>query len=380
MMRGRTEHRARTGAARRGQAWSLDYTAGLLLFLFTFMLVLSTLLRTVLIPDTFGDVMRSGDAVSEQLMSTGYPESWRPADIVTAGLLTQDELSLRKAERLADLSAQDYQKAKNSLNTKYDYAVTLAERNGTLVPMGTWCRIGNGTEQKTVVDATLPAAYYGAGSLDDALAAANATLFGQANLSGLLASRRSFDLIVLEQPDLSSAGQPYDAQKAAFLEDFALRGGTLLLVGNVNLTELLGLNITPINGTANASGAGTDTLLNLSGLTLSNVTGFTLTPSGQERYEPLASLTDGSGRDFAAHFTYGDGDVYFIGGLVGSINESLTIEERVEEGLNRTLLRSVAQCAAVSPPPDVRNLVTTKRLAAYRGRILTMTVMVWEPR
>ena len=288
---------------RRGQTWSLDFTIALLLFLFTFLVVLATLYHTILIADTFNDVEHSADAVSEQLMSTGYPASWRADNAVTAGLLTNDALSLRKADALASLAQSNYQEVKDLLNTKYDYTVTLAERNGSLIPLGTWCKIGLGTEDKTLAPAVEPSAYYGAGSLNSFFAALNATTYNPANLSGFLAAENNFDLLVLEQPNLSGTDEPYDAQNADRLENYVEAGGTLLLIGNVNLTELYGLNVTPINGTATATGTtASDSLLNLSNLTISNVTGFALArATSQDRYESLATLPDGRALRRAFH-------------------------------------------------------------------------------
>ena len=365
----------------RGQAWGLDYTLGLLLFIFTVLLVLGVLLRTVLVRDAFSDVVRSADAVSEQLMTPGYPSSWRAADVITAGLLTENELSQRKAERLAAMADADYNGAKNILNTKYGYSITLLERNSSLIPIGAWCRIGAGTEQKSVANVARASAYYGDGGLKSLVASHNGSLYGAEDLPLLMESLRSYDLIILEEPNLATAARPYDAQKASMLQEAVLRGATLLLVGNVNLTELFALNITAINATDNATGtSANDTLLNLSGATVDNVAGFALTQNGQERYEPLATLPDG--RDYAARFTYGDGDVYYLGGLTGTLTATgETLLNHVLASLDQAFSTQLANCSAVSiPSQDVRNLVQVRRLIAFQGRMVLMKVNIWESR
>jgi hypothetical protein len=335
----------------------------------------------VLIRDAFSDVVRSADAVSQQLMSPGYPSSWRAADVINAGLLTENELSPRKAERLAALAKSDYDGTKNILNTKYDYSITLWERSGSLIPIAAWCRIGAGTEQKSVANTTRTSAYYGNGDLKNLVAGHNGSLYGAEDLPLLMESLRSYDLIVLEEPNLSTAARPYDAQKASMLQEAVLRGATLLLVGNVNLTELFSLNITAINGTSNATGtSANDTFLNLSGAVIDNVGGFALNGSGQERYEPLATLPDG--RNYAARFTYGDGDVYYIGGLTGTLTATgETLLNHVLASLEPAFSTQLADCSAVSiPVEDVRNLVQVRRLIAFQGRMVLMKVNIWESR
>ena len=371
-----------TAATRRGQAWSIDYTIGLLLFLVTFLTVLAVLSRTVLVKDDFPDMVRASDALSSQLMADGYPASWRTDDVIAAGILTENEFSSRKAEQLATIAAANYGTSKDLLNIQYDYVVTFTDRNGSLLPLLTWCRIGAGTEQKTIANRTLPAAYFGAGNLNGTLAAGNATLYDASTLTALLNNGRAYDLIVLEQPDLAAVPSPYDAQKAQLLTDAVNHGATLLLVGNVNLTELFGLNITAINGTSNATRTGVNnTLINLTGAATINVTGYALKPSGQQRYVSLATLPAADGRDFAAKFEYGDGDVYYLGGLAGNVTVNETFLARIQASLNQTLHPATATCTGVTiPSSTAKHVVKVRRLVADHGRIIIMTIMIWEAR
>ncbi len=379
----------RTRAARRGQVWTFDYTVGFLLFLFALLVVLSTLVKTVLVPDDFSDVARSADAVSQRLMGAGYPPSWRSDDVISAGLLTDDGLSMRKAGYLAALAQGDYDGSKALLDTRYEYAITLQERDGSYVPIGASCFIGSPSvsAQQTPLRRPVRTAYYaydaGGEQLLPAMEALNATVYEGDRLGALLTDRTNYDLIVMEEPRLSATTPPYDAQKAADLEDFVQRGGTLFLIGNVSLPELYGLNLTPANLSPSAAGTGVnDTFLNLSNQTISSIpaTASMISFTNESRYESLVAST--AEQDYAAAFTDGDGDVYYLGGLAGTINGTgEPLLNYTADRLNATSLQDSADCAAVAiPSTGVQHLVAVRRLVAYQGRILIMTVTVWENR
>ncbi len=376
-----------------GQAWSFDYMIGSLLFLFTLLIVISALGRTVLLPDSFAEVTGSVEALSEQLLAEGYPRHWRQGNVTALGLLTDGELSMRKAEHLAAIITDDYGASKTLLNARYDYAVTLRHRNGTVLPVATSCVLGSDDVTVTANATTrrLDVGYYAgpgsAQSLDDAVEALNGTTMQDDELEAFLATIRRRELVILEAPNLAVTAPPYDDEKADLLEAFVARGGTLLLIGNVNLPEAFSLNLTlvgalaPVPTTANGT-AVTDSLLNLTGLEVTGIpaTAYALNRSDQQQYESLAQLPDG--HDYAARFTHGDGTVYYLGGLDGSIPATgETLLAAVERGVNRTATPPSVSCADVElPVGDAKQLVVVRRLVAYRGEIITLTVAAWEER
>ena len=71
---------------RRGQVWSFDYTIGMLLFIITILLATSVLVRNFFADDGFEELHANAEAISEQLMSAGYPSHWRPDDAISIGL------------------------------------------------------------------------------------------------------------------------------------------------------------------------------------------------------------------------------------------------------------------------------------------------------
>jgi hypothetical protein len=370
----------RRGRCRRGQVWSADYTVGFVLFLLTLFLVMGTLSRTLLVQDTFPEIRKSTVLVSQQLMGEGYPSDWREEDLLLAGLISEGALSMRKAEELASLSADSYTAGKSAVGTKYEWAVMFSWPNGTLQEVGGRCSIGSPavTETKTLDAANLSVAYYtsnGGGLLSSNMSSINATIYAGSQFSQLF--NESFDMMILEDANLSSLSSPYDAEKAQLLESYVAAGGRLLIIGNLNLSELFSMNITEINGTDDAIGQASDTLFNLSGIRVENLTGFAITEQGERRFTEYASID--STRSFAASFTHGDGDLYFLGSLDGTIN---TTGELLAEHLFSQIktFRSIerANCAAVELPSETRNRAVIHRLLAYEGKILDMEVVVWE--
>jgi|GEM_PF-2380988 len=369
----------------KGQVWSLDYTAGFLLFLLALLIVIGTLFRTTLGSDGFAELASSTDALSEKLMGPGYPSDWRPATAVSIGLLTDDQLSMRKAERLGELAEQQPAKTKNLLDTREDYAITFQERNGSHVAIGDRCALGSAdvVVQKSVGERREPIAYYsrtGAEALLAEMQALNATTFTDDEFAMLLENISDYQLVVLEEPDLGSVARPYDAEKASALEEYVTHGGDLLLIGDPNLSEAFSLNLTLLGSTMNATGGIPEPdLLNLSGTVLESLGADddALGPPLPQGTSVGATLDDG--RLFAAAFPWGDGDVTFLGGLDGSVQGTgETLATHIVAAIANTTIVPYANCTNVTlPVVDAKNFVTIRRLVAFKGDILIMSVSAW---
>lgn len=374
----------RKGKGTRGQVWSLDYTFGMLLFIFSFLVVAGVLARTLLLGDSFPDLLVSAETMGDRVMGTGYPVYWRSSDVVAAGLLTDDRLSLRKAEAFAAIAEDDYGLSKRLLGIRHDYALSFEEADGSIVSIGNVCAIGNASQQRTLSDERLPVGYYAASypssaRLDPAMW--NASVFDGNGLDELLANASAYRFIVLEHPRLGDVATPYDAEKATLLEEYVRLGGTLLLIGDVNLTEAFSLNVSLINtSVGNLTGAFDEGLLNLSGKGVDDIPedDFALMAASQDGYESILPL--GDGRDFAARFAYGDGDVYYVGGVNGTMNGTgETFAAYLTLRLNVSSMAEVANCTSVAPRYDgAKHRIAVERLVASGGRILLLRMAVWE--
>lgn len=361
----------------RGQIWTMDYILGFLLFFVALLISLHYLITVAAQNDDFAELVASSNRLSEQLVATGYPTDWR-ADVVTPGLLTDGRFSPRKAALL--LAHND---SASLLGTEYPYTVTLEQPNGTLLPITDECFIGTNTttQQRVTFETIQSIAYYhrGGGSYSGTINGLNGTVFTDDELATLLANITAYDVVVMEEPNLADVAAPYDAEKAERLETFVRRGGILILAGLVNLSEAW--NLTTLAAPSdNPVGTGSnDTLLNLSNYTLTNlVDARVLNVTGLRRYEPLAVHDDDTA--FAARFTHGDGDVYYLGSVNGDVNET---SEPLLNHLIRNFVDAVtvptADCLNVTlPAADARHLVTVHRLVPYKGRTLTMNIYQWE--
>lgn len=386
----------KTVPGRRAQVWSLDFTISFVLYLVVLLIAISILSRTFLRTDTFVELQRAGNELSERLMTSGYPSSWRASDVERIGLLTQNELSARKAQEFAQLAADDYELAKGRLNLRWQYSISFEERDGTIIPIGSSCQIGNATELKTLTSREVPVAYYYRTGSDRLRARlpANATVYTDDGLAAMLENISAYGIVVLESPRLGTVSSLYDAQKGAALEGFVQGGGSLLVIGDLNLSEAFDLNLTPLNlalPSTSATGIGSPgSLLDFSGVRIDDIplTGWRLTMAGiapfcsTERpcgYESLAAYADEG--DFAATFRAGDGDVTFLGSLEGTVNSTgQALADLVGEQLNMSASEPMASCGSVAMPTEVEHLVTVRRLVAHRGRIVRMNVSVWEVR
>ena len=199
-------------------------------------------------------------------------------------------------------------------------------------------------------------------------------------IAGLFGNIADYDFVILEEPQLSLTTPPYDGEKRNALEDFVAAGGTLFLIGNVSLPELFDMNLTVSNTTDKAVGSPHEhDLLNVSILTIQDmgVNAYTLQQNGQLRYTNFSTLPDG--RDVAASFTYGDGDVYYLGGLTGSMNETgEPLLDIIERGLNASTYYQVANCTSIEIDPNADQYVSVRRLVAHEGQVFVMRVDVWE--
>ncbi|RME30975.1 hypothetical protein D6789_04080 [Candidatus Woesearchaeota archaeon] len=369
----------------KGQIWTTDFIVGFFLFLFALLLSVSVLVHEAAQHDSFEKVLETTNRLSEQLLSTGYPVDWRD-DVITPGLVTDGRFSLRKAERLLELQEKNATAAQQLLGLTTDYLIEVSEKDGTLFPIKDSCFIGTNTtvQQRVTFERLLRVALYsrGLGDLTPTVAGLNGTLYTDEEFGELLDNSSTYDVIILEQPNLGTIAQPYDAEKAERLATFVRRGGTLFLIGNLNLSEAWNLTTLPAPPLNPLGEESNDTLFNLTNLTLINLgaDARAINVSGLRRYEPLATFGDGT--VFAARFTHGDGDVYYLGSLNAIVNET---GETLLQHLSRALIGELsvpsANCTAVTPPRDAaRHLAVVHRLLPYKGRALTITVMTWEVR
>lgn len=102
---------------KKGQGWSLDFVAGLLIFLLAVVLSVK-LISNAFTDDNFNDVYDDARILSEAFRGEGFPENWDASNVVTIGLTTDGRLNESK---IAELYTIPYKETKRLINTPYDY-------------------------------------------------------------------------------------------------------------------------------------------------------------------------------------------------------------------------------------------------------------------
>lgn len=113
---------------KKGQAWGTDliiasvvFIGGLLMFYF----------YSVNLSDEGEEILSklqySGDLVSEDLLSEGFPKDWNLNNVQRIGIVTNSKINQTKLELFYNLSKEDYSKTKSLFNINYNYYVFFQE-------------------------------------------------------------------------------------------------------------------------------------------------------------------------------------------------------------------------------------------------------------
>jgi hypothetical protein len=86
------------------------------------------------------NVRIEAQAISNFLMTEGYPENWNSTNIQRIGIVDQN-YKLNET-KLAELTSMDYKTTKDLLNTKYDYYIYFLKNNGELANISSYGKPG----------------------------------------------------------------------------------------------------------------------------------------------------------------------------------------------------------------------------------------------
>jgi hypothetical protein len=113
---------------RKSQSWTLEFILAMLIFV-TATVASVRMITSIYSGDEFQRIIIVSEAISENLLSTGYPEEWDNNSVIRIGLLTDNILNITKLKALYDI---DYQESKRLLNTKYNYFFYFSQNNNTI--------------------------------------------------------------------------------------------------------------------------------------------------------------------------------------------------------------------------------------------------------
>jgi hypothetical protein len=114
--------------SKKGQVWSLDFVVALVIFsiaLYFFYSYGSASLDTQ--NEEIGEMQIQAEKLSQNLISSGYPTNWTNSTVISIGLT--DGNTRLDPNKVLEFSKINYQHAKNSLSTKYDFQITFRDRN-----------------------------------------------------------------------------------------------------------------------------------------------------------------------------------------------------------------------------------------------------------
>lgn len=256
---------------RKAQAWYMDLVAGI--FIFVIGLVTYYYANTNISNENqelFNDISREADAVSSQLLTSGYPPQWDNATVQKIGVAEGNRLDEQKWLRFSQMP---YEESRKTLGTGFEFFVFVEGEEENITNILGVCGIGHPLVNATI---DLKAAYYYADDTDSYLkefmnASFSAAIYkkgvsGQ-DFPALIGALSNYSLVVMEHPGLQS--QDLDEYRDE-LEDFVEEGHFLLLSGNIIIPQgrdMLGVEFAKKSGQAisdrNATTITEDPLLSL---------------------------------------------------------------------------------------------------------------------
>ncbi|MFH1072697.1 MAG: hypothetical protein V1743_04680, partial [Nanoarchaeota archaeon] len=123
---------------RKGQTWSIDYTIGLLLFLFAIVIGLKIIFNTFQDP-TYEYLGKNAYTLMDQFTSEGYPYSWTKDDVLRIGLTTKNTVNITK---LNTLYGMDPQATRKYLPTRNTYYLFLEDKDFGIIYYNATCGYG----------------------------------------------------------------------------------------------------------------------------------------------------------------------------------------------------------------------------------------------
>ena len=137
----------------KSQVWTTDFIISIMLFIALFLLFGKTIFD--LTNDSKEDIVpliTEGRAVSDSLISEGYPVNWNNATVSKIGLTADNRID---ASKISAFYSMNYSEAKRLFNTPYDFFVFLSDENNKLISVEGNYGFGNPAINATQDNVTL---------------------------------------------------------------------------------------------------------------------------------------------------------------------------------------------------------------------------------
>jgi hypothetical protein len=103
--------------SKKGQIWTADFIAGLILFIFV-LLFTTKITLSMSIPEEEPATYKEAIYLSEALLSQGYPKNWTSDLVIIPGISNDNRINQTKLEELKEIS-YDQTKALYSISGEY---------------------------------------------------------------------------------------------------------------------------------------------------------------------------------------------------------------------------------------------------------------------
>ncbi len=118
----------------KAQVWYTDFILGLLIFTVTATMVFKFAVDNSLIDTGSSELAAEAQALSEDLMGTGYPEDWDQDSIIRIGITDGEHvLDKSKLAMLSGLVNSSYDRIRIMSGLTRDFQVEFRDRDGNLL-------------------------------------------------------------------------------------------------------------------------------------------------------------------------------------------------------------------------------------------------------
>jgi hypothetical protein len=125
----------------KSQVWTTDFIISIMLFIALFLLFGKTIFDlTNESREEISPLVMEGKAVSDSLVSEGYPENWNNDTVSKIGLTTDNRID---GSKISAFYSMNYSDAKKLFNTPYDFFVFLSDENNKLISVDGRYGFGN---------------------------------------------------------------------------------------------------------------------------------------------------------------------------------------------------------------------------------------------
>lgn len=378
---------------KRAQAWYIDFIIAIVIFfvaLTTYFIYLPNISNQEL--TDLNEVYLDARIAVNSLMTSGLPTNWENSSIIKIGLVDDGyELNENKVARFRNI---DYNRAKNLLGIRSEFAVFFLNNMGSLMNINEIYFVGNQQVDYTTNKNNLSMAYYYNGKRTfDLYSTFNSNIFDidvdahNMSVADGLDSINNYDLVIMEAPDLNTGVYPSQIDK---VEEYVGSGGILFIANEIasDGTYLLGIrhDDESINN-QNATVTTLDPYLDVAhGNRLNCTNDYNVIESSgvgdynTTNYQTIAEFDD-SGNDAVARWNYGNGTIYYFCDFETYFNGASTITnftDKVNDATESFISYNLFNASISIEDIEANNLVKISRIVNYKGRPTIMEVYIWD--